>query len=138
MQFEIEYTDRLAKKFTINKTAHLPKLFLFEDQDYYENNGLRKAICLTRYVSVVSQWIYDERYETDKSKVNLISMVSQSKAKDDKYQNVIPISLREGYRKIFELLRDYLVKEQTAIDEPKLTKEIEILQKILDTNCTQT
>jgi len=137
--FHIQYEDRYQKQNTISITTSVPEEFLKPNTDFYPNTGIRKAICLSRYVSVLRQWIIDERKTKQENKPisNLnknTGMIVITKEHDLPHQPYL-LSLLNNYRSIIELVRDYLYKETENIPEPELKKEIEALEQIL--NCKE-
>eukprot|EP01084_Bolivina_argentea_P118783 210689_1 len=74
--------------------------------DYYENNGLRKGISLTRYVELCKQWINVNQNENNELRV------------DDQYTN------------LFSHFSEHFKREMSAISDDTLYKELELLETL--------
>ena len=59
----VSYEDRNGQKATDEKKI----VFAEKGQDYFDNSGIEKAILLTRYVSLMKDWLIDEIRFSDKS-----------------------------------------------------------------------
>jgi Ca-activated chloride channel homolog len=102
--------------------------------DYYENNGIRKGVLLSRYADLMKNWINDERtsYLTKqpvKSSVTNESGIIVPQFSKWERQS-IPLHVSGEYKVLFIIFRDYLQKEMNELGDQTLSKEVDIFNKL--------
>ncbi len=101
------------------------------NNEYYDNTGIRKAIVLTRYTNTVKDWI---AYDRDREKTYLID--NKTGIIDYKYSNEnerisVPLRVSNEYRNTFNHMIEYMNKEIKEIDDSTMRQEVEIMDYIL-------
>eukprot|EP00484_Ammonia_sp_Unknown_P026627 CAMPEP_0197033574 /NCGR_PEP_ID=MMETSP1384-20130603/11951_1 /TAXON_ID=29189 /ORGANISM="Ammonia sp." /LENGTH=992 /DNA_ID=CAMNT_0042463403 /DNA_START=120 /DNA_END=3098 /DNA_ORIENTATION=- len=77
--------------------------------DYYDNNSIRKAVIVSRYISIIREWI-----QLQKSTIN-------------KPRN----GLAAEYQHKFKLFAEYFKREAKALGDAELNTELNVLQELL-------
>jgi len=103
--------------------------------DFYQNNGIRKAVLLTRYADLLKDWTLDERKAAATNQIVIPSVTLD-------YGIVIPIELGQWerqslplqvappYAKLFGIFGSYFEGESQAIGDESLEQEMAILQAL--------
>jgi Ca-activated chloride channel family protein len=103
--------------------------------DFYQNNGIRKAILLSRYADMIKDWTLDERKAAERGQKVVPSVTFDSGI-------VIPVDLgewerqslllqvAEPYRKLFGVFGTYFDEESQAIGDDNLQQEQVVLEKL--------
>merc|ERR1719321_1000169 len=70
LKLRVSYEDRcgIPDFSELNVQPCLPARFIGSSDSYFENKGVRKAVLLARYASVLHQWLVDERQSKPESK----------------------------------------------------------------------
>eukprot|EP01083_Nonionella_stella_P010830 30770_1 len=76
--------------------------------EHYDNPGIRKGILLSRYVTLIKQWIEHDGNEG------------------------LKLSVSGEYKKIFERFMVYFKNEMEALGDDSLNKELDILKQLTD------
>ena len=105
----------------------------FEDGNYYDNTGIRKAIALTRYVNAIKNWVYYERDKNDRflitSKTGFEDFVVEASENE---RTSVPLTCSNEYKKVFNNLKNYMEEEIVEISDDNMNREIDILNKLLE------
>jgi Ca-activated chloride channel homolog len=102
--------------------------------EYFDNNGIRKGILLTRYAALLKNWTIDERQHMNYSQswnpcVNEdtgIVLPDDSNFSQWERQS-LPLYVSEPYHSLFRDFRDYFKGEMYSINDETLDQELEIL-----------
>jgi len=116
----------------------------------YPNTGIRKGIALTRYASVIKDWLLASRYSDqliytqDKVKIANMGPIGAEyyqtngirptgwPVKDGRWERGSrPLSVSSDYVSVFQTLRDYLDEEIAAIGDDSLRQEVDILDLLI-------
>lgn len=102
-----------------------------DNNEYYDNTGIRKAIVLTRYTNTIKDWI---AYDRDREKTYLID--NKTGIIDYKYSNEnertsVPLRVSNEYRNTFNQMIEYMNKEIKEIDDSTMRQEVEMMDYIL-------
>ena len=131
LNLSVSYKDRDGKEFT-----NAQDIIFTEKDEHYDNTGIRKAILLTRYVNVIKNWIMYER--TGEQRFIIIPTIGISDF--DITQEQIRIMLGQNertsvklkvsviYKKSFNTLKQYILKENNEIKDENLKQEINVLE----------
>ena len=131
LNLSVSYKDRDGKEFTNSQD-----IIFAEKNEHYDNTGIRKAILLTRYVNVIKNWIMYER--TGEQRFIIIPTIGISDF--DITQEQIRIMLGQNertsvklkvsdiYKKSFNTLKQYILKENNEIKDENLKQEINVLE----------
>ncbi len=107
-----------------------------------DNNGIRKAILLTQYASLIKNWLLDQNKGcNDQVEIPLIPVYQEGlpNPENRKERKMIstwekkscPLEVSAGYRKLFTLLRRQFEQEAAAIGDQQLQKEVKILNTLI-------
>jgi Ca-activated chloride channel family protein len=112
---------------------------------YYDNLGIRKAILVSDYVTIMKNWLIDARAGCN-DKVDWIMQDYPAIAKRcmifPPKRAIYPVvktwerkscklKVSEGYKKLFSVFRDYFIKEMKIIGDDSLKEELSILDLLL-------
>ena len=140
IRLNVSYTDVNGKSFTNEQEVKVTS-----KKDYYNNSGIRKAILVSDYVSVMKNWLIDSRAGcNDEVKWVMEDSVSIMKRcmifppKHPLYPMVstwerksCPLKVSEGYKKLFQVLKTNYVSEMNALGDDSLNKELSIIDTLL-------
>ena len=140
MNLNVSYTDVHGKSFTNEQEVQLKS-----KKDYYDNRGIRKAILVSDYVSVMKNWLMDTRAGcNDKVKWVMEDSVAIMKRcmvyppKHPLYPMIstwerksCKLKVSEGYKKLFQLFKKSYIKEMNVLDDDSLKKELAIIETLL-------
>jgi len=125
----VSYEDRNGHRDTSEQ------LVLLENRgpEYFENDGIRKAVLLTRYAAMMKNWLNDEY--TYWGRVNWQSSISEDTGirLPAEYgpgtweRTSHPLTVDHPYEWIMNAFRDYFTSEMNAIHDDTLEQELAIL-----------
>jgi Ca-activated chloride channel family protein len=102
--------------------------------DLYQNNGVRKAILLTRYADLLKNWMIDERTAGKGEKilpsVTLAGGIVVPVELGEWERQSLPLTVSDPYPQLFGQFRDYFQSEAQAIGDGTLSQEEEILKEL--------
>ena len=136
LKLSVSYEDRQG-----NVDSDEANVLIEERQpDYYENNGIRKGILLSRYADLAKNWFNDEResYEAKKPVQPTITLETGIVVPEEPLEpqlgkwerQSIPLQVSDEYKQLFSQFNDYFEQEMNAIGDSTLSKEVEILNKL--------
>ena len=109
--------------------------------EYYENNGIRKAILLTRYANLMKNWILYERSEEDnRFLINIETGIVDCCCPTTEDVRVVlgenertsvKLTVGNEYKELFKKMKKYMESEVSVIGDDELKQEIEILEKLI-------
>ena len=109
--------------------------------EYYENNGIRKAILLTRYANLMKNWILYERSEEDnRFLINIETGIVDCCCPTTEDVRVVlgenertsvKLTVGNEYKELFKKMKKYMESELSVIGDDELKQEIEILEKLI-------
>lgn len=111
--------------------------------DFYENDGIRKAIVLSRYVNVLKDWIMYERTNDEIFICKDTSGIIELECEEDWPEALIRLGIHERqseklsvsneYKEIFAQMKKYIEDENLEIKDDTLKQEVELLEKLIET-----
>ena len=126
------------------------KTFTFTNQvDTYPNTGITKGIILTRYASVLQDWLLMSRYKNLAAAQDKVRFSNMAPVGSEYYATlgIRPVAwpVRDGqwergsrkltvnsdYAPVFETLRDYFINAQREIGDDELLQEVDILNLLI-------
>jgi len=111
MKIEISYEDQNGTKFKNEQDVLIKKKggddMIEDEDDYFDNIGIRKAILLTRYVLLMKDWI-------------------------NSTNNAWKLMVDDEYQQKFKEFSVYFESEMKQIGDDTLEQELKILQKLSD------
>ena len=130
---EVTYEDRNGRQDRSIKEIS----FDAEQPDFYGNDGIRKGILLTRYASLLQNWMLDQRQnlragQTWKARVDERNgIVIQDFAKVGQWERQsLPLAVSEDYRRLFDSFSLYFAAEMKATGDDTLSQELAILRTL--------
>lgn len=127
----VSYQDRNG----VQDSDEARVLFAKTEPDFYQNNGIRKAILLTRYADLLKNWMIDERSAAAKGwkivpSVTLANGIVIPIELGEWERQSMPLTVSGDYRLLFQQFGDYFRKERLALEDKDLQKEQSILDKL--------
>ncbi|MBI4310802.1 MAG: VWA domain-containing protein [Chloroflexi bacterium] len=130
---EVSYEDRDGRE-----DGDRAAIFLeTERPDYYGNSGIRKGILLTRYASLLQNWMIDEREHRDSSRSwqprmgDDTGIVIPSLARYSQWERQsLPLTVSEPYRRMFVTFTRYFADEMQDIGDDTLDQELTVLRHL--------
>ncbi len=131
IKLSASYEDRDGKRDSDDAEVILEE----SASDFYQNNGVRKAILLTRYADLLKNWMIDERTATGKGEkivpsVTLTSGIVIPVELGEWERQSLPLTVSDPYPELFGRFRDYFQSEAQAIGDGALSQEDEILKEL--------
>lgn len=105
------------------------------DSDFYQNNGVRKAVLLSRYADLLKNWMIDERTAAGKGgriapSVTLTGGIVIPVELGEWERQSLSLTVSDPYPELFGRFRDYFHSEAQAIGDETLGQEEAILRKL--------
>jgi len=105
------------------------------NSDFYQNNGVRKAVLLSRYADLLKNWMIDERRAAEKGgrivpSVTLTGGIVIPVELGEWERQSLPLIVSDPYPELFGRFRDYFQREAQAIGDETLSQEEAILRKL--------
>ncbi len=140
IKLKLSYTDINGKPFSNSQDVTFkPK------NQYYDNSGIRKAILISDFVTIMKNWIIDARAGcNDRVKwvmedyVTLMKRCMIFPPKRPIYPTIktwerksCKLKVSEGYIKLFQTFKRYFVKEMSELKDDSLKLELNILNTLL-------
>lgn len=131
MRLKVSYTDRNSMPDSDEAVIDLENM----QPDYYQNNGIRKAILLSRYADLLKDWTMDERKALEKGAavVPVVTMehgIIVPVILGEWERQSLPLQVSEPYRKLLSVFSSYFHDEKEAIGDNTLQQEQDILDKL--------
>ena len=132
IEITASYRDRDGKYHNNSDTLSITKT-----SEHYDHADLRKAIVLSRYASLMKNWIIDERsyhakpmpmpaYET-REYYDIGIMPPPEPMLGQWERTSLPLVVSHPYADLMQKFEQYLKREQSAIGDPGLGQELSIL-----------
>ncbi|HSD57269.1 MAG TPA: VWA domain-containing protein [Methanotrichaceae archaeon] len=131
MKLKVSYRDRNGIADSDEAEVEMPET----QPDYYQNNGIRKAILLSRYADLLKDWTLDERKAAQSGQKIVPSVTFDSGIVipielGEWERQSLPMQVAEPYRKLFGVFRTYFEEESQAIGDDSLQQEQVVLEKL--------
>jgi Ca-activated chloride channel family protein len=141
ISLEVSYKDINGQEYKNKQKVKFKKKDV-----YYDNSGIRKAILLSDYVTIMKNWLIDSRAGcNDKVKWMMESPISIMKRcmlyppKHPLYPVVSTwerkscrLQVSEGYKKLFKAFKKVYVEEKAVLKDESLNKELNIINILLE------
>ena len=136
LNLRITYEDRLG----VADSKEMILNFENTNPDFYQNQGIRKGILLSRYADLMKNMINDERIKLARqqelkpvvNEMNGIAIPSDSvdlQLGQWERQSVV-LTVSPEYKKLIEEFRNYFSNEMAIIGDTSLSREIEIMDQL--------
>ncbi len=141
IKLSVSYTDVDGKAF-----SNVDKIrFNSKRKDYYDNYGIQKAILVSEYVTLMKNWLMDARAGCN----DQVKWIMQDTPELMKHCMIFPpkrpifpviktyerksceLKVSEGYKKLFQLFRDYYRTNMALLNDSSLQEELDILDKLI-------
>ena len=104
-------------------------------QDFYQNNGIRKAILLSRYADLLKNWMIDERKAQEMGwkvvpSVTLANGIVIPVELGEWERQSLPLRVSEPYQELFAEFRNKFQQDMRGIGDPTLEQDVSILEKL--------
>ena len=140
----VRYKDRAGKEFKIEDKADFAG-----DKSNFDNNGIRKAVLLTEYVSLVKNWLIDahkgcnDQVEGPTFPLPRYGIANPLTRPEIQMlptweRKSCPQDVSPGYRNFFTLFSKHFREEMQIIGDKTLEKELKMLMKLAETSNTNT
>ena len=133
LNLSVSYKDRDGKQFSNSKDV-----IFAEQNEHYDNTGIRKAIVITRYANTIKNWIMYER--TGEQRFIIIPAVGimdfdyteeQIRLILGKNERTsVKLKVSDTYKNIFNTIKQYILNENNELKDETLKQEIEILEDL--------
>ena len=133
LNLSVSYKDRDGKEFSNSKDV-----IMAEQNEHYDNTGIRKAIVLTRYANALKNWIMYERtgeqrfiilptigiLDFDYTEEQIRVMLGRNE------RTSVNLKVSDTYKNTFNTIKQYILNENNELKDENLKQEIEILEKL--------
>ncbi|CAA6804930.1 MAG: Unknown protein [uncultured Sulfurovum sp.] len=139
LSLSVSYTDVDGKAFSNEQ-----KVSFKNKSAYYDNTGIRKAVLVSDYVSVMKNWLIDARAACNDE----VRWARQQPIEIQKRCMIYPpmhpvyprvstwerksckLNVSNGYNKLFQVFKKGYKKEMSSLNDESLNKELEILNTL--------
>lgn len=146
LSLNVTYKDIEGKEYFNNQKVKFSK-----KDSYYDNSGIRKAILVSDYVSVMKNWLIDSRGGcNDKVKWVMespIAIMKRCMVYPEKHplypvistweRKSCKLQVSESYKRVFEKFKDFYLKELRVLNDNSLNKELSIIETLLKVNSSE-
>ena len=134
IKLSVSYSDRDDKKYSNEE-----EISFINNNEFYANTGIRKAITLVRYVNSLKNWILYERTQKDEFIINEATGITDCVyTKENIYKMLginertsVTLTVSENYKKLFKNLKEYIESEKNELNDENLKQEIDILDILI-------
>ncbi|MFP4177095.1 MAG: vWA domain-containing protein, partial [Candidatus Brocadiia bacterium] len=136
IELSASYEDRTGEESEVTREVE----FAAEDEDFYDNTGIRKAILLSRYAELLRNWATDQRKalkEDDEIEPVVtpergipICPPRRPRQLGEWERKSVPLEVSGTYSKVFTGFLRHLQEEMKALEDDNLEQEVKILEKL--------
>lgn len=131
MKLKVSYEDRNG----MQDADEADVVMLETKPDFYQDNGIRKAVLLSRYADLLKNWMIDERSAEATGRmimpsVTLAHGILIPVELGEWERQSMPLQVSEPYRQIFQEYAKYFQGEMQAIGDQDLQQEQLILMNL--------
>ena len=111
-----------------------------DDEQHYDNTGIRKGIMLVRYAELMKNWIYDERrHAADSGDIADPSHLYDNGIHIPEYaynslgqweRQSLPLTVSEGYSDAIDEFKKYFKDEVDAVGDDELLEEVRVMSAL--------
>ena len=131
LTLKVSYEKREGKKEESTETVNLSN----PGDIYYDHNGVRKAVLLSRYGELLKDWLKHERNDYRQYYTRLIIKVDEcivipklcEEEIDTWERKSLPLKVSAEYVELFKRFKRYFKEEMSTIDDDSLEQEFKIL-----------
>lgn len=129
----VSYEDRNGTKDGEEAVVNFPDA----EPDFYQNDGIRKAVLLSRYADLLKDWIVDERRALDTGETITPSVTPEDGIVvpgpvelGEWERQSVPLQVSEPYKKLFGVFGSYFETEGEALEDIDLQQEEVVLETL--------
>jgi Ca-activated chloride channel family protein len=135
LRLKVSYEDRNGKSDGTEDSIVLDE----RPPEFFDNQGIRKGILLSRYADLLQDWLIDEREHTHlstpwqprvDSEAGIVVPPPIVPSLGQWERQSIPLAVSEPYGELFQEFAGYFEKEMTAIGDETLSQELSILNHL--------
>jgi Ca-activated chloride channel homolog len=137
LKISASFENRLGEKSSIETLVE----FVDTSDQHFDNTGIRKGILLTRYASLIRNWVLDERSSYQDERPILRPLIDSEwgipilppwpiSRLGQWERRSTPLYVAHKYREIFSQFRTYFVSESEALGDEDLQQELKILDRL--------
>jgi Ca-activated chloride channel family protein len=137
LKIAASFENRLGEAFSVETRVE----FVESSEQHFDNTGIRKGILLTRYASLIRNWILDERSSYHDERPILRPLIDSEwgipilppwpiSRLGQWERRSTPLYVAHKYREIFSQFRAYFVSESEALGDEDLQQELKILDRL--------
>lgn len=143
IQLHVSYKDVNGKSYSNSQTVQFK-----EQKAYFDNSGIRKAILVSDYVTMMKNWLIDAR----KGCNDRVSYARQQPIEVLKQRCMIyppshpdfpmiktwerkscKLDVSQGYRQLFTIFKKHYISEMSQLNDTSLEKEFNVLNTLMNT-----
>ena len=136
LKISVAYKDRNGTRHANSQEVN----FVDNEEEYYANTGIRKAIALTRYANTIKNWILYERSEEPRFLILPVSGIVDCNCTVEEVRIMlgehermsVDLSVSDEYKTTFGQLKTYLETEIDQIGDDTMKQEIKILDQLIE------
>lgn len=133
LNLSVSYKDRDGKEFSNSEDV-----VFAEQEEHYDNTGIRKAIVLTRYANAIKNWIMYERTGEQRFIIVPAIGITDFDYTEDQIRVMlgknertsVKLKVSDTYKNVFNTIKKYVISENEQIKDENFKYEIEILEKL--------
>jgi Ca-activated chloride channel family protein len=127
----VSYVDRNGTEDGDEAAVIFPEV----EPDFYQNDGIRKAILLSRYADLLKNWMIDEREALDseepvRPQVTSEDGIAVPPELGEWERTSWPLTVSEPYLNLFDAFGNYFENESDALGDIDLQQEVIILEEL--------
>lgn len=149
LKLRVSYEDRrgIPDFSQISVQPCLPDASADNSSPFFENNGVRKAVLLARYASVLKQWMIDERQPEPEANdacgaasrafhpplrgQGIFANASKRSLAADCEQAHVALKVSAQYKAVFEKMLQHLCSEMHSLGDDSLEQECTLMKKLI-------
>ncbi len=137
----VSYMDRSGKQHRVTAETGFAESEN-NHKEFFDNTGIRKAVVLSEYVSLVKNWIFDTRRGCNDTVKHSVTIPDREKLFHDPglrpgFQQIstwertsCPLEVSAGYRKFFTLFASHFQREMAKIGDTTLQRDLDVLHRL--------
>jgi Ca-activated chloride channel family protein len=131
LKLKVSYEDRNG----VQDADEADVVMLETKPDFYQDNGIRKAVLLSRYADLLKNWMIDERSAQATGRMVMPSITLDSGIVipvelGEWERQSMPLRISEPYQELFQEFANYFKSEMQLTGDQNLQQEQLILEKL--------
>jgi Ca-activated chloride channel family protein len=131
IKLKVTYEDRNGWRDGSEAYIELPD----GENEYFANDGIRKAVLLTRYAALLKNWLIDEREHIHLShpwepRVDEEDGIIVPPELGTWERQSLPLTVSRPYEDLFRYFGDYFADEMATVGDYSLDQELDVLDTL--------